>query len=134
MLGLLIFKYCCLKNPYITETKEISFKNRKEPFTIKSPFDCNSSNLIYLITCKGCKEEYIGQTGRTLKERVVLYRQHINNEHYGTIYVEKHLRTCGNKEFNIYPFFKLKSNDRINRENHEQTFINQLKPSLNRRI
>ena len=116
------------------EGTEIKFKNRETPFKVKSRFDCNSSNLIYLIKCKGCNEEYIGQTGRTLKERVVLYRQHINSPIYGTIYVEKHLRTCGNKEFFIFPFFQLISKERNNRETHEETFIADLKPSLNRKL
>ena len=124
----------CICCNYISEGTEINFKHCATPFKIRSRFDCNSSNLIYLLKCKGCNEEYIGQTGRTLKERVVLYRQHINTPEYGTIFVEKHLRTCGNKEFSISPFFQLKSNEKNNRENHEQKFISQFKPSLNRRI
>ena len=122
---------CC---PYILECKEIRFKNREMPFKLRSAFNCESSNLLYVIKCKGCNEEYIGQTSRTLKERIVLYRQHINDKDYEQMYVEKHLRTCGNKEFFICPFFQLKSKETLNREAHEQAFISQLKPSLNRRI
>ena len=106
----------------------------EQPFKIKDRLNCDSSNLIYLLKCKGCNEEYIGQTGRTIRDRLVLYRQHINQPQYCTIFVEKHLRSCGNKQFSICPFFKLKNSDKNIRESHELGFIEQLKPSLNRRI
>ena len=34
----------------------------------------------------------------TIRDRLVLYRQHINQPQYCTIFVEKHLLTCGNKQ------------------------------------
>ena len=120
---------CC---PYIKEGTEFKFKYRDIPFKAKSPFNCNTSNLLYVITCPGCNEEYIGPTGRTLRERVVLYRQHIRTKEYQMSLVEEHLRTCGNSKFQIFPFFKLRSMDKINRETHESTYIKQLKPALNR--
>ena len=57
---------CCT---YIKEGTEFKFKYRDIPFKVKSPFNCNTSNLLYVITCPGCNEEYIGQTRRTLRER-----------------------------------------------------------------
>ena len=38
--------------------------------------NCNSSNLIYLITCKLCGLQYIGETKRKLKDRL---NDHISN-------------------------------------------------------
>ena len=29
--------------------------------------NCSSKNLLYVITCQGCHENYIGQTGNELK-------------------------------------------------------------------
>ena len=58
----------CGKN-CVKEGTEFKFKYRDIPFKVKSPFNCNTSNLLYVITCPGCNEEYIGQTGRTLRER-----------------------------------------------------------------
>ena len=121
---------CC---PYIKEGTEFKFKYRDIPFKVISPFNCNTSNLLYVITCPECNEEYIGQTGRTLRERVVLYRQHIRTKEYQMSLVEEHLRTCGNSKFQIFPFFKLRSMDKINRETYESTYIKQLKPALNRK-
>ena len=56
------------------------FKNTNYTFTVKSSFNCDSSNLIYVLTCPTCKEEYIGETGigkTKLRDGVRVYRQHI---------------------------------------------------------
>ena len=57
------------------------------------------------------------------RERVVLYRQYIRTKEYQMSLVEEHLRTCGNSKFQIFPFFKLRLMDKINRETHESTYI-----------
>ena len=38
---------------------------------------CTSSNLIYVIICVGWGENYIGQTGDTLRHRMTVHRQPI---------------------------------------------------------
>ena len=46
---------------------------------------CDSFNLIYVIICPGCNEEYIGETGlgkTKLRERARIYRQHIRQPEY----------------------------------------------------
>ena len=40
---------------------------------------CKSTNLIYMIECKRCKKQYIGETKRTLSERFTEHRQATNN-------------------------------------------------------
>ena len=121
---------CCA---YIAEIKEYKFRNQYSPFFINNEFNCNSSNLIYTIICPGCNEEYIGQTSRTLKERLCLYRQHIHHPEYSTAYVEKHLRECGKGRFSIFPILQIKSSDSILRESIESNFIAKFEPTLNRR-
>ena len=37
--------------------------------TIKDAFNCQSSGLVYAISCRRCSAVYIGETGRTLRER-----------------------------------------------------------------
>ena len=66
--------YCC---DYIKEGNQFIFKKNSFTFIIKTNFSCESRNLIYVIVCSGCKEEYIGQTKTMLKERLNIYRQHI---------------------------------------------------------
>ena len=66
------------------------FKSNKtnKVYKIRSSFSCSSRNIIYLITCKKCKKQYVGSTEKTLRERI--------NHHRSTIirkerrYISKH--------------------------------------------
>ena len=43
--------------------------------------NCKSKNLIYLIECKKCTKQYIGETKRQLHERFGEHRRSIQNHH-----------------------------------------------------
>ena len=49
----------------------------------KPLFNCESRNLIYVVICQGCQEEYIGEIGCLVKERISVYRQHIRQPQSG---------------------------------------------------
>ena len=73
---------------------------------------CDSSNLIYVVQCAGCLEEYIGETGEgetKLRDRVRVYRQHINDPKYQMLNVEGHIRICGKGKFTIFLFLEMRS-------------------------
>ena len=123
--------FCC--KDYLLEGTSFQFKKHNSTFDLKANFNCESSNLIYVVICSGCKEEYIGQTGTTLKERVTVYKQHINHPQYQQIKVEAHLRTCGKGNFTIFPFFQVKKEDKSLRESYENHFIKKFEPKLNAR-
>ena len=38
-------------------------------FVIKKSFSCQTSGLVYCISCRRCPAVYIGETGRTLRQR-----------------------------------------------------------------
>ena len=50
---------------------------------MKQDIDCNSKNLIYLISCRQCHKQYVGQTSMTLRDRINNHlsciRTHKNN-------------------------------------------------------
>ena len=56
---------CC---QYIKEGIEYTFKTIDKKFEIRIPFNCESKNLICVVICSGCNEEYIGQTQTKLKD------------------------------------------------------------------
>ena len=121
---------CCL---YIQEGDTHRFKTTQKTFTLKSSFNCDSFNLVYVIICQTCFQEYIGETGEgrtVLRDRVRIYVQHIKNPQYQMLKVEEHLRTCGNGNFKILPFFQLKKNDKYLRQQYELHFRKTFKPSL----
>ena len=48
---------------------------------IKDTLTCKYKNLIYLIHCKNCNKQYIGETKRQLSERFGEHRRLIVNHH-----------------------------------------------------
>lgn len=52
----------------------------KKIFHLKHDLSCNSRNIIYLITCKKCLLQYVGETGRSLNERFHGHKYAINHK------------------------------------------------------
>ena len=55
-------KICEFSN-YLLINDYYTFKNVQIMFKLKHRFTCDSFNLIYVVICDTCKEEYIGETG-----------------------------------------------------------------------
>ena len=123
----------CVSCPYLLKAFLYEFKRVNKTFLPKNSFNCESSNLIYVVICQGCKEEYIGETGCLVKERVNIYRQHIRQPQYQQLAVEEHLRTCGDGKFHMFPFFKILQENKSLRKSYEDYFIDKYKPLLNKK-
>ena len=65
---------------YITPTKSVESRDKSYYFKIKSHLSCCSTSLIYMISCKKCGIQYIGQTGNSLKERMYGHFNDIANK------------------------------------------------------
>ena len=94
---------------------------------------CNSFNVIYVLICSGCLEEYIGETGvgkARLRDRVKVYRQHIKQPEHQKLKVEEHIRFCGRDSFKIFPFLQMQSNDTNLRRAYETKFQREYKTKL----
>ena len=70
-------KYCKM----ISKSGEIDNQSTKRRVITKHNVTCNSSNLIYCISCDQCNIKYIGQTKRKIKERLREHIYHINRKH-----------------------------------------------------
>ena len=99
----------------------------------KNSFNCGSSNLIHVVIFQGCKEEYIGETGCLVKERINIYRKHIRQPQYQQLAVEEHLSTCGDGKFHMFPFFKILQENKSLRKSYEDYFIDKFKPLPNKK-
>ena len=71
-------KYC----PYIDVFGNIFSTTTKKCHNAKFNVCCNSSNLIYCLTCSTCEKQYVGMTKRKLKQR--LY-EHLRNIRQGNL-------------------------------------------------
>lgn len=67
-----------------------SSSSTKLTYSISENMSCESHNTIYLVTCTKCNIQYVGETGRTLRERF--------NNHRSDIYLNKN--TAIAKHFN----------------------------------
>ena len=59
---------------HILPSKTVKSSQTGEKFIIQGNFNCFTEGVIYVTACDKCKKQYIGQTGRTLYERV---REHM---------------------------------------------------------
>jgi hypothetical protein len=63
----------CRKNcstcKYMKPAKSINSRNSKFCFEIRGNFDCESKNVVYLLQCKLCGVQYVGETRNAFKAR-----------------------------------------------------------------
>ena len=104
-------------------------------FIVKNSMTCYSTNLLYVLICSGCKNEYIGETGDTLRAKMRVHRQQIQDDNYRILHVSKHIHECAKEfhpQFKVMPFYKMSPDStKIEREVKERQFIKKCKPSLN---
>ena len=62
-------KYSCLTCRDMEECQNFTSSNTDITYSINSHMSCFSENLIYLYTCKFCQVQYVGETGKTLRDR-----------------------------------------------------------------
>lgn len=67
----------CLCCSHIIVGSSFSASNSKSVHYVDRDYDCCSSNILYLITCRRCKAQYVGQTSQQLKDRLNNHRSDI---------------------------------------------------------
>ena len=81
----------CLCCEHIQCTSSFTGTDCSQKFNTEGSFNCNSTDIIYVITCSKCRIQYVGQTGRRLKDRL--------NNHWSDIRLNK--ATAIAKHFNL---------------------------------
>ena len=128
-----LWKELCLL-PISVKSLFLFIQRVNKAFFLKNNFECESRNFIYVIICQGCQEEYIGKTGCLVKERIGVYKQHIRQPQYQQIKVEEHLRFCSCGEFQMFPFFQIKQENKLLRKAYKDYFIDRFKLLLNQKL
>ena len=78
----------CLTCKHLNCSNQFTSTKTKTTYTIRHSFSCTSTNLIYLITCKKCKKQYVGFTMLKLNTRINHHRSNILNNK--PIYISVH--------------------------------------------
>lgn len=123
----------CLLCNEIQQTSNYNFHKVNFQFNVKTRMNCESRNVIYVLTCNGCNEYYIGET-QYLRSRTNLHRSHIKNPSVNSLFVSQHIFNCAKEEpkYKMFPFFKMSTENKFDRLMKEKHFIDKYKPSLNR--
>ena len=75
----------------ISEADTFTCSNDGITYKINHKFDCNEKCLIYLITCKKCFKQYVGQTVDTFRNRWNNYKDNARKYERGQYCMQKHL-------------------------------------------
>ena len=113
----------------ILEVDEIYFRNSNIKFQIRAKMDCTVKNVIYVLICKSCESNYIGETVN-LRDRMNSHRSKSTSETDAIAEVSRHLYNCG-QGFWMAPIFKMREENKIARLVKEDHLIKLLKPNLN---
>ena len=101
---------CCL---YLLKASSYLFERVNKLFFRENILNCESKDLIYVVICQGCKEEYTGETGCFVKERISEYRQHIRQPQYQQIRMEGRFRLYSSGEFQMFPLLQIKQENKL---------------------
>ena len=86
---------CKLCRYHLVESKTFHSVETKETFTIRERYSCQTTNVVYLISCSICTNQcqYVGETKNTLRQRFYKHTSDIRNN-TGTL-VTKHFNQPG---------------------------------------
>ena len=70
-------KFGCFTCNYIQVGNYFQSTQTKRKFKIREYLNCKSTHVIYLVTCRNCKGQYVGETGKNLSIRFNKHRSDI---------------------------------------------------------
>ncbi len=92
-------------------------------FQIKQHISCDTPNVIYLITCKKCRKQYVGETGRFLRIRLKEHLADITHNRATPISLHFNLPDHNIQDFNFIGIENLHSNSLFYRRLREVFWI-----------
>ena len=116
----------CSICPYVKVQKQVKAKHSKAVVHLSKHFDCNTKNIVYIIECKKCGDQYIGQTLNSLRGRFLDHLGYARREelHKST---DNHFNLPGHKmsDMQITVLEKVKEVNPFYRESRESHHIEQ---------
>ena len=82
----------CFLHKYLSKSLRITSTTTNRSFRVRGQFTCNTKNVIYLIQCKNCRKQYVGQTSTCIRHRI---SQHVNNKSSTSSTVDQHFAIPG---------------------------------------
>ena len=82
----------------VTETETFTSTSTNQTYKINHEFNCNESSLIYLLTCKICRKQYVGQTVDIFRSRWNNYKSNERKYLVGNPCMQEHVFEHFNSE------------------------------------
>ena len=110
--------------PFIKEVKQV--KGEKFNWKINQQITCESYNLVYMISCQkeNCLQNYIGESERTLKDRISEHIGYIRNRKYNQA-TGHHFNLPGHSldDMKVIALEQVRSRDPLYRKERESYLI-----------
>ena len=85
----------------MNETKFFTSTNTRRTYKIKENVDCDSEWVIYLVTCKKCRGQYVGKSKTKFKVRHSNHKQEVKNQLGGLGHHYGGQTGCGYQNFSV---------------------------------
>ena len=114
----------CAICPFVLESHSAKATATNFKININYSVDCSTRNIIYLLGCRKCPQQYIGETERTLKERFSEHKGYVNTNNQSKA-TGVHFNTKGHSVANmeITIIEKIFSQDPMFRKQRERFYI-----------
>ena len=108
----------------------IESTNTGETFLIRQHITCRTANVIYVITCVKCKQQYVGETSNCIRTRANQHRSDITtgNKNIPTV---RHFKACGLQHFQLTVVERVRRLDVETRRARESFWIERIRPAIN---
>ena len=107
----------CPTCPYANFIDVFSSFTNSLTYPIFYHLSCDSSCVVYVIECSSCGKRYVGQTRRTLRERIREHLRYINNSASSSPLYEHFTSVCGPHNFSFHAISRhLNHESRLARE------------------
>lgn len=118
----------CSLCTYIESTATFSSKDKNKIYSISGSFTCNARYVIYLITCRKCKKQYVGQTRQVMRKRFADHLSRIRCNKKGLL--SEHFNLDGHSDIALVIIEEEKNlNSLLEREKYWIRELGTLKPA-----
>lgn len=114
----------CATCPFVKTTPTFTSSTTSKTHVIRQDLDCSSKNVIYLITCSICQNQYVGQTTLALRERFTNHRFDINHKKDKPVSNHFNQQNHSLKNASIIPIEQVNNINQLN--DREQFWIDKL--------
>ena len=111
----------------------IKITNTGETFLIRQHITCRTANVIFVITCVKCKQQYVGETSNCIiksssKSTSLWHYHRYGNKNIPTVW---HYKTCGLQYFQLTVVERVRRHDVKTRCARESFWIERIRPAIN---